>query len=264
MTATDIAYPRVATRAEWLQARRDLLAREKELTKARDRINTARRELPMVRLDADYRFEGPDGPVRLADLFAGRHQLIVYHFMWRWQDGQPLDEPCKGCASFADQIARGHLTTLRARHTAFVLVSRAPWAKIAPFQRRMGWRLPWFSSAGTSFNHDFGVTLDPAVAPLAYNYSTQAEHAAAGTAYYFDSQPPYDLHGMSCFLRRGDEVFHTYSTYGRGVEDVLGPVRLLDLTALGRQEAWEEPKERAAGLVSQPGPPPLYPDEYGD
>ncbi len=262
MTTPNINYPRVASRAEWLQARLALLEREKQLTRERDRLNTARRELPMVRIDQAYAFDGAAGRRTLLDLFDGRHQLMVYHFMWLWEKGEPLDEPCKGCSSFADQIARGHLTTLRRNQTSFVLISRAPLAKIMPFNLRMGWNIPWFSSVGTTFNHDFGVTQDPAVAPMSYNYRTPAEHQAAGSGYYFDNEPPFDLHGLSCFLRRGDEVFHTYSSYGRGVEDVIGPVRLLDQTALGRQEAWEEPKDRAAGLVAQPGPPPLYPDEY--
>lgn len=262
MTTTDINYPRVASREEWLKARLALLAQEKELTRARDRINTARRELPMVRIDEPYAFDSVDGPKALLDLFAGRQQLIVYHFMWLWENGQPLDTPCKGCSSFADQIARGHFSTLNSRHTNLVLVSRAPLTKITPFKRRMGWNIPWYSSAGTSFNRDFGVTIDPSVAPLVYNYKTKDEHAQAGTSYYFDSPEPFDLHGLSCFLRKGDEVYHTYSSYGRGVEDVIGPLRLLDQTALGRQEEWEEPKGRAAGLLVSLGPPPCYPDEY--
>ncbi|HYC70428.1 MAG TPA: DUF899 domain-containing protein [Opitutaceae bacterium] len=261
MNSNGIDYPRVASRDGWLKARLALLEQEKEVTRARDRVNTARRQLPMVRIEQDYVFAGPAGRVRLLDLFAGRHQLMIYHFMWLWENGEPLDLPCKGCASFADQIARGHLSTLRSRQTSFALVSRAPLEKIGAFQRRMGWRIPWVSSFGTRFNHDFGVTLDESIHPLAYNYRTRDEHERAGSGYYFESPLPADLHGLSCFLRRGDDVFHTYSTYGRGVEDVLGSVRMLDLTALGRQEEWEEPKGRA-GAVSSLGPPPLYPDEY--
>lgn len=261
MNTTDIQYPKVASRTEWLKARLALLEREKQLTRERDRVNTARRELPMVRIDQPYAFDRADGPKSLLDLFAGRHQLMVYHFMWRWEKGQPMDEPCKGCAGFADQIARGHLSTLSRGNTAFVLVSRAPLATIMPFRLRMGWNLPWFSSFGTRFNHDFGVTIDPNVAPPAYNYRTQAEHDAAGTGYFFENEPPYDLHGLSCFLRRDDQVYHTYSSYARGVEDVIGPLRLLDQTALGRQEAWEEPKHRAGRLVIPLGPPALFPDQ---
>ncbi|PTY03861.1 DUF899 domain-containing protein [Opitutaceae bacterium EW11] len=257
-------YPRVATREEWLQSRLALLQEEKALTKARDRVNTHRRELPMVRLETDYTFDAPNGKVRLIDLFGGRLQLIVYHFMWRWENGEALDEPCRGCSGFADQIARGHFNCLHERNTELVFVSRAPLAKILAFNRRMGWKLPWFSSVGTSFNYDFGVSFDPAVRPMSYNYRTPEEHEKAGTGYCFANETPFDLHGISCFLRRDDEVFHTYSTYARGAEDVLGPTRMLDLTALGRQEAWEEPKSRAAGLAADPGPPPRYPDEYAD
>ncbi|AOS45981.1 hypothetical protein Verru16b_03072 [Lacunisphaera limnophila] len=262
MTTPAITYPRVASRADWLTARLALLAQEKELTRARDRVNTARRELPMVRITEPYAFASADGPKTLLELFAGRQQLIVYHFMWLWENGRPLDEPCRGCAGFADQIARGHLTTLHRSHTTFALVSRGPLAKLMAFRLRMGWNLPWFSSEGTRFNHDFGVTLDPAVAPPLYNYRTAAEHLAAGSGGFFEEPDyPFDLHGLSCFLRRGDEVYHTYSTYARGVEDVIGPLRLLDQTALGRQEEWEEPKNRAPGLVKPLGPPPGFPDE---
>jgi predicted dithiol-disulfide oxidoreductase (DUF899 family) len=254
-TSDPIQFPRVASRAEWLNARLALLEREKQLTRERDRLNTARRELPMVPVERAYTFQSPEGRRSLGDLFDGRHQLIVYHFMWRWENGAPLDLPCKGCSGFGDQIARG---------TNLVLVSRAPLAKIEAFKRRMGWTIPWYSSAGTTFNEDFGVTIDPADPHATYNYRTKADHERAGSGYYFDGTEPFDLHGLSCFLRRDQVVYHTYSSYGRGVEDVIGPVRLLDQTALGRQEAWEQPAGRAGSLVTQPGPPSRYPDEYGD
>lgn len=263
MTTTTINYPRVVSRAEWLKARIELLAQEKEHTRARDRLNTARRELPMVRMDQDYVFEGPAGPARLLDLFEGRHQLIVYHFMWLWDAGRPRDEGCPSCSGWADEIARGHLAHLHARGTTLVLISRAPLAKIAPFKARMGWKLPWYSSFGTRFNYDFNVTIDESVAPLVYNYRTRAEHAGAGTSYYFEGEQPFDLPGLSCFLRRGDEVFHTYSTYGRGLEATGGTYAFLDLTALGRQEEWEEPKGRTTGLGASAGSEKIrYPDQY--
>jgi len=263
MSNTDIAYPRIVPRAEWLAARLELLAREKELTRARDRLNTERRNLPMVRMDKKYAFEGPAGPATFVDLFAGGQQLLVYHFMWRWQNGQPLDDGCPSCSGWADEIARGHLRSLRNRGTALVLVSRAPLAKITPFKARMGWTIPWYSSFGSDFNYDFGVTLDESVAPLAYNYRTKAEHEQAGTPYYLDNEQPFDLPGMSCFLRKDDEVFHTYSTYGRGCESTGGGYYFLDLTALGRQEEWEEPKGRATGLGAKAGSPKIkYPDQY--
>ncbi len=264
MNTTTLNYPRIASRADWLAARKRLLAEEKALTKARDQLNRRRRELPMVRVDQDYAFIGPKGPARLLDLFDGRQQLIVYHFMWHWEKGQPLADPCRGCAGWADQIARGHLAQLRTRNTSLVLVSRAPLATIMPFKLRMGWNLPWYSSWGSSFNYDFGVSIDASVAPVMYNYTTPAEHAAGGTDYYLKSEQPFDLPGLSCFLRKGDEVYHTYSTYGRGGETAVGgSYYLLDITALGRQEDWEEPKGRAAGggLPPRPDLAP-FPDEY--
>jgi predicted dithiol-disulfide oxidoreductase (DUF899 family) len=257
-----IDFPPAVSREEWLQARVRLLSEEKELTRARDRVNARRRELPMVKIDREYRFEGPDGESTLLQLFDDQLQLIVYHFMWMWEDGQPRDEPCKGCAGFADELGRGVLNVLRSRHTRFVLVSRAPYAKIEAFKRRMGWDIPWYSSAGSMFNYDFGVLMDPKLAEMRYNYRSQAEHEKNGTGYYFTDKPPFDLPGLSCFLRRDDEVFHTYSTYGRGLETTLASLQLLDFTALGRQEAWEEPKARAAKLVAEVGPPPKFPDEY--
>ena len=233
MTTTDINYPRV------------------------------RRELPMVRIEEKYVFDSPDGPKSLLDLFAGRLQLIVYHFMWHWEKGQPLGNPCPGCAGWADQIARGHFNSLHSRNTTLVLVSRAPLAKILPFKKRMGWTIPWYSSFGNSFNYDFYVTLDSSVAPVIYNYRTPEEHENAGTSYYLQGEQPFDLPGMSCFLRKGDEVYHTYSTYGRGCETTGGSYYLLDLTALGRQEDWEEPKGRSAGKGLPPRPDlNPYPDEY--
>lgn len=263
MTTSSIIYPPVVSRSEWLASRLQLLAKEKELTRARDRLNTERRNLPMVRMDKAYRFEGPSGTCRLLDLFGGCEQLIIYHFMWRWEKGQPLDEGCPSCSGWADEIARGHLQSLRARSTALTLVSRAPLEKITPFNARMGWTVPWYSSFGSDFNYDFGVTLDESVAPLVYNYRTKAEHEQAGTAYYFGGEQPFDLPGISCFLRKGDEVFHTYSTYGRGGESTGGGYYFLDLTALGRQEAWEEPKGRATGKGAPAGSDKIkYPDQY--
>ncbi len=264
MTNPDINHPRAVSRAEWLKERVKLLAQEKEMTKARDRLNAARRELPMVRVDQQYTFEGPGGRVSLGDLFAGRPQLLVYHFMWHWENGQPLDEPCKGCSSWADQLARGHFTSLHQRNTSLVIITRGPLSKVTPFRARMGWKFPLYSSSGTRFNHDFGVTVDSTVAPPAYNYRTKEENEKAGSGYYFENEEPFDLHGLSSFLRKGNEIYHTYSSYGRGAEDTVGSIRLLDLTALGRQEEWEEPKGRAGGLISPAGPPPRYPDQYDE
>jgi predicted dithiol-disulfide oxidoreductase (DUF899 family) len=251
-----VSLPDVVSRDEWVAARKELLTKEKEVTHARDALNAERRRLPMVRIDKDYSFEGPNGQCTLLDLFEGRRQLIVQHFMFapEWDAG------CPSCSGFADDI--GHLAHLNATGTTFAAVSRAPWRKIEPFKKRMGWTFPWYSSFGSDFNYDFHVTLDESVTPVEYNYRTPAEHEQAGTAYYVQGEQPFDLHGVSCFLREDDAVFHTYSAYGRGC-DMLGfTTNFLDLTALGRQELWEEPKGRGeAGL--QAGSPELrYHDEY--
>jgi predicted dithiol-disulfide oxidoreductase (DUF899 family) len=262
MTTNTIEYPPVVSRADWLEARKKLLTKEKELTHLRDQINTERRLLPMVQVEEPYAFEGPQGTVRLIDLFEGRQQLIIYHFMWLWEAGQPLDRGCPSCSAWADHVCRGHLQHLHARSTTLALVSRAPFAKIAAFKARMGWSTPWYSSAGSDFNYDYHVTLDESVTPVEYNYRTPAEHERAGTGYYMKGKQPFDLPGLSCFLRKGDSVYHTYSTYGRGGETVGGAYYFLDLTALGRQEAWEEPKGRATGLGAQAGSEKIrYPDE---
>lgn len=263
MTVQDIELPRVATRQEWLEARTKLLAEEKALTKARDRLNAERRRLPMVRVDKDYRFFGHRGGAKLGDLFEGRKQLIIYHFMWLWESGEPLDRGCPSCSAWADHIARGHLTHLQAHDTALALVSRAPFEKIVPFKQRMGWNIPWYSSFGSDFNFDYHVSFDESVAPIVYNYRTKEEHEKVGTGYYFGGELPFDLPGISCFLCDGDQVFHTYSTYGRGGETVGGAYYFLDLTALGRQEPWEEPRGRSGGTGVGAGSDRMrYPDEW--
>jgi predicted dithiol-disulfide oxidoreductase (DUF899 family) len=223
-----VALPHVVDRETWLAARLDLLAREKELTRAGDAIAALRRALPMVRIDKSYRFEGLDGPARLVDLFEGRRQLIVYHFMFDpgWDAG------CTGCTAFVDDL--GRLDDLRERDTTLALVSRAPQHRIEPYRRLRGWKLPWYSSFGSEFNYDFQVTLDARVAPPVYDYRDAEDHRRAGHPWFAEGEQ----HGLSVFLRDGDQVFHTYSTYARGVESVLSFALMLDLTPLGRQEGW--------------------------
>ncbi len=235
-----MALPKIASPAEWLAARKELLTREKELTRARDALNADRRRLPMVRVDKDYVFEGPEGKASLLDLFDGRRQLGVQHFMFHpdWEEG------CPSCSHAADEISEGRLAHLRAADTAFAAVSRAPLQKIEEYKARKGWTFLWYSSYGSDFNYDFHVTLDDAVAPMMYNYRTAAEHEQAGSA-QFEGDEPIDVPGFSFFLRDGDSVFHTYSTYARGTEMIGGSHYILDLTALGRQEEWEEPAGRA-------------------
>jgi predicted dithiol-disulfide oxidoreductase (DUF899 family) len=229
--------PQIATREEWLAARKELLQQEKELTRQRDAVNAARRRLPMVRVEKDYVFQTPDGPRRLIDLFEGRPQLIVYHFMFdpEWEQG------CPSCSWLVDNI--GHLSHLHARNTTLVLISRAPLEKILPFKARMGWTVPWVSSFGSEFNYDFHVTMDEKVAPVEYNYRSKAELLARGEVFFTDGES----HGVSVFLREGDGAFRSYSAYARGAEILLGTYNWLDLTPLGRQEDWEEPAGRSDG-----------------
>ncbi|GHH15023.1 DUF899 domain-containing protein [Streptomyces lanatus] len=257
--------PDVVSREEWRAARRELLAKEKEVTRARDRVNAERRRLPMVRVDKPYTFEGPDGRVSLPDLFEGRPQLVMHHFMWTYDiddDGteHPRDTGCPSCSSAADQIPV-RLRQLHARNTSLVAVTRAPYAKLAAYRERMGWTFPWYSSAGSDFNYDFHATVDERVAPVEIDQRSAEELAEVGTPW--EEWMRGDYPGISAFLRVGDDVFHTYSTYGRGIEEFHNGYPYLDLTALGRQEAWEEPKGRARPLgLNVGGPGMRLPDEY--
>jgi predicted dithiol-disulfide oxidoreductase (DUF899 family) len=211
-----VNLPPVVSAAEWQAAHESLLAKEKEATRARDALAAERRRQPMVGIDRDYVFEGPAGEASLLDLFEGRRQLLVYHFMF----GPSQDEGCDGCSMFVDQI--GHLAHLHARDTSFALVSRAPLAKIEPYRKRMGWTIPWFSSFGSDFNVDFGVSPET---PRPSEYQDG------------------ETFGLSVFIRDGDEVFRTYFTSKRGVEALGSIWTFLDLTPLGRQENWEDSPE---------------------
>ncbi len=227
-----MSLPEVVTRDRWLAARKELLVKEKELTRRRDALNAERRGLPMVAIDKDYAFTGPDGTAGMLDLFDGRRQLIVVHFMFdpRWKDG------CSSCSAGADEVSQGLLEHLHARDTSLVYVSRAPLEKIERYKAKKGWSFPWYSSHGSDFNYDFHVTLDGAVGAAEYNYRPMP----------LEDDEPIEMPGTSFFLRDGERVFHTYSNYARGAEMTGGSYYWLDLTALGRQETWEEPKGRAA------------------
>jgi predicted dithiol-disulfide oxidoreductase (DUF899 family) len=204
-----MSLPEVVTKTEWEAARDALLTKEKESTKARDALAAERRRLPMVEIEKDYVFEGPEGTKSLTDLFEGRRQLVLYHFMFGpGALGWP-SAGCPGCSMFVDQV--GHLAHLHARDTSFALVSVAPLAKIEAYKERMGWTIPWFSSAGSDFNVDFGVTTDQG-----------------------------EIFGLSVFLRDGERIYRTYFTDGRGVEALGSVWTFLDLTPLGRQEDWED------------------------
>jgi predicted dithiol-disulfide oxidoreductase (DUF899 family) len=232
--------PRIATREEWHTARKKLLEKEKELTRRRDALNTERRNLPMVEIEKDYVFEGPDGDVRLIDMFDGRAQLIIYHFMYdpEW------DEGCSSCTAGTDELSRGLFDHLHTRDTSYAMVSRAPLAKLDRWKAKRGWDIPWYSSFGSDFNYDFAVTIDESAGVDEYNFRTKTEFEAMGSD-FFDNDQPFEMPGRSCFLQLGGRVFHTYSQYARGLESTGGSYYFLDLTALGRQEDWEEPKGRS-------------------
>jgi predicted dithiol-disulfide oxidoreductase (DUF899 family) len=227
-----MSLPKVVSRAEWLTARKELLQQEKELTRRRDAISSQRRQLPMVAVEKEYVFTGPGGERKtLLELFDGRSQLILTHFMFapEWENG------CPSCTAGTDEMSDGLMRHVATRDTTMVWVSRAPIAKLEAYKSARGWTIPWYSSYESDFNADFGVTLDPAVAPPEYNYRPEPELAG-------------EFPGTSVFLRIGDDVFHTYSSFARGAEWSGGSYAFLDLTPLGRQEDWEEPKGRAESV----------------
>jgi predicted dithiol-disulfide oxidoreductase (DUF899 family) len=222
-----MSLPDVVTREEWLTARQELLAKEKQWTRERDALSTARRELPMVEIEKEYEFEGPEGKVSLLDLFDGRRQLMVRHFMFdpEWEDG------CQSCSAGVDEISDGLVEHLNVRDTTMVIVARAPLPKIEAYKAKRGWKWPFYSSYGSDFNYDFDVTLDRSVKAPVYNYRE------------VDTEGEWP--GLSCFVRDADRVFHTYSHFARGTESVGGSYYFLDQTALGRQEEWEKPPGRS-------------------
>lgn len=216
----------------WLEARRALLLKEKEATQAHDTLAKERRALPLVKVDKLYEFETSAGSkVKLLDLFEGRRQLIVYHFMFSPDEA----EGCSGCSVFADSI--GHLSHLHSRDTTFAAVSRAPMSNIKPFHERLGWTFPWYSSGEGDFNYDFNVTLTNSrpltdTRPLMYNYMSEEETKRTTSPHGSDFT--FDRSGLSVFLRDGDIIYHSYSTYARGTEPILSTYVLQDLTPLGR------------------------------
>ncbi len=214
----------VVSREEWLEARRTLLQKEKEATRLRDRLNAERMALPWVKVDKDYTFQTPTGPKSLADLFDGRSQLMVYHFMFgpEWEAG------CTGCSFQADHFD-GMLPHLNNHDVTLVAVARAPLAKLEAYKQRMGWKFPWVSSFGSDFNFDYHVSF------------TQEDLAKDKVVYNFSEVAPSDandeLPGLSAFYKNDKgEVFHTYSSYARGAEETLGTMMILDHAPKGRNE----------------------------
>jgi predicted dithiol-disulfide oxidoreductase (DUF899 family) len=222
MSKRQIEHPRVVSQAEWLTARKELLKKEKELTRQKDAISAARRELPWVRVEKEYTFDAPNGKRTLADLFEGRSQLIVYHFMFGpdWQEG------CPSCSLNMDHTD-GAIVHLGQRDVSFAAISRAPIAKIEAFKKRMGWQFNWVSSDQNDFNRDYHVSF------------TKEELATGKVDYNYDlgSFPSEEAPGISVFYKdKNGEIFHTYSAYARGTESTMGTYNYLDLAPKGRDE----------------------------
>jgi predicted dithiol-disulfide oxidoreductase (DUF899 family) len=213
---------RIVSREEWLEARKAHLDSEKKFTAARDALSKQRRELPWVKVDKTYAFEGPNGKETLADLFGGRSQLIVYHFMF----GPGWEQGCPSCSYLSDHFD-GATVHLAQRDVTMIAVSRAPWPKIEAFKTRMDWRFKWMSSFGTDFNRDFHVSFSP-------------DEVASGNTYYnyaIGKFPSEEAPGISVFHKDdAGDIFHTYSAYGRGLDILIGTYNLLDLTPKGRNE----------------------------
>lgn len=223
-----MSLPAIATREQWLAARKQLLQHEKELTRKQDALNTSRRLLPMVRIDKDYAFTGPDGPVSLRDLFGPYRQLIVQHVMF----GPGWEEPCPGCSAGLDETSAPLIEHLRARDTTFAAISRAPIAQIETCRAKRGWEFGWYSSYGSDFNYDFHVTHDEDVAPIQWNFRTKQELIDKGDAW---AARPGEQGAVSVFYRDGDAVLHTYTGYTIA-ELLCATDQYLDLTPLGRQD----------------------------
>lgn len=214
--------PEVVSRAEWVVARRDFLAREKEFTRQRDALSAARRKLPMVKVDKDYVFDGPNGKEQLNDLFDGKSQLIVYHFML----GPGWEEGCPSCSYLADHFdpAAVHLAH---RDVSLAVVSRAPWREIEAFKKRMGWSFRWLSSQGSDFNFDYHVSF------------TKEEEEKDSVYYNYESTDFMcdELPGLSVFCKNeGGDILHSYSCYARGLDILVGTYNFLDLVPKGRDE----------------------------
>lgn len=229
METPAIPHPEIVSRDAWTAERKRLLAAEKELTKHYDRVNADRRRLPMVAIEKKYEFDGPAGKVSLLDLFAGRRQLIVYHFMFdpKWDAG------CPGCTGLVNAI--GDLSMLEKRDTTYVLISRAPLEKLEAYKQKQDWQRTWVSSFHSDFNYDFHATQDRKVVPLEYNYRKPEEQRPP-------KEKPFEgeAHGTSVFFRIDDQAYHTYSTFARGCEGLTDAYSLLDITPYGRQEDFED------------------------
>ena len=222
MSASNVASRRIVSRSEWLEQRKALLAKEKEFTRLGDQLASEKRSLPWVKVVKDYVFDGPEGRVKLADLFGDKSQLIIYHFMF----GPDWEQGCPTCSIVADNLDP-NVIHLEHRDVAVVVVSRTPLSKIDDFKTRMGWRFKWVSSYGNEFNYDYGVSFKP-------------EQIGKGKSYNYGTRdfPMEEAAGISIFFKENDRnVYHTYSSYGRGPEFLIGAYNYLDLVPKGRDEA---------------------------
>jgi predicted dithiol-disulfide oxidoreductase (DUF899 family) len=254
MSTNTIERPKIVSREEWLAARRKLLAKEKQLTHERDAIAAERRQLPWVKVEQDYVFDGPNGKLTLADLFAGKTQLIIYHFMF----GPEWSEGCPSC-SFNMDHTDGALVHLAQRNVSFAAISRAPYPKIASFKKRMGWRFNWVSSNGNDFNRDYHVAF------------TQEELAKGDVDYNYGMNkfPSEEAPGISVFYKdETEDIFHTYSAYARGTENVVNTYNYLDLVPKGRDEdslpftmSWVRHHDRYADGYLADADKPYWPAE---
>jgi predicted dithiol-disulfide oxidoreductase (DUF899 family) len=227
-----VSLPQVVSHDQWMAARRELLAQEEQLSRQQAALVAARSRLPMVRVDRNYVFEGIHGRSSLSGLFGGCRQLVVFHYMF----DPAWDAACPRCSAFADEFSPGLLARLRARDTAFAAVSRAPLAKLKASRDWRPWDFPWYSSYRSDFNYDFHVTLDERVAPVIYNFESRDEILSAGSPdELLASGIPVEVAGLSCFVQDDGNVFHTYSSYDRGVEALDRARSLLELTVLGSQ-----------------------------
>jgi predicted dithiol-disulfide oxidoreductase (DUF899 family) len=252
MSTSTIESPKIVSRDEWFAARKDLLAKEKRLTRERDALAAERRQLPWVKVEKNYVFDSPSGKKTLADLFDGRSQLVVYHFMF----GPEWNEGCPSC-SFNMDHTDGALAHLAQRDVSFAAISRAPSPKIEAFKRRMGWKFNWVSSYENEFNRDCGVSF------------TQGD-LATENCYNFGTSgfPSEEAPGISVFYKKGKDIFHTYSTYARGAETVLNTYNYLDLVPKGRDEdglyfpmAWVRHHDRYEGGQLADASKPYWPAE---
>lgn len=228
--AEPVAHPPIVSHEEWRVARKALLAQEKALTRQYDAVAAERRRLPMERVEKSYTFAGPQGERTLEELFDGKRQLIVYHFMFdpKWEEG------CPGCTGFVDAL--GDLSMLGERDTAFVLVSRAPLEKLERYRSQRGWDRVWVSSFESDFNVDFDATAREGDPKAEYNFRSAEEWTAMGKPTMVSGEQ----HGLSVFFRTDEGICRTYSTYGRGCENLTNSYELLDVTPYGRQEDFED------------------------